>query len=189
MDNGLARVRSFMEQRYCMGVQYAVGNARLQAARRVSARPCSNARAGVQRSHALQCSVGLAPASRCVRMKPCSLLFVPLALQSAQAGELSRKQWGDLFVAAASSQMCADGTYFRECLSLTAPQCEQAAVSAAQVCLDGHANRLPLTFTSKQQSQDAGELIGQCVGRTMDDKFSPARVANAKCRDPRAWKR
>src|SRR6185369_11490493 len=28
---------------------------------RVSARPCSNARAGVQRSRALQCGVGLAP--------------------------------------------------------------------------------------------------------------------------------
>lgn len=122
-------------------------------------------------------------------MKPSLLLLILLALQSAHAGELSRKQWGDLFGTAAASEMCADGTYFRECLTPPVAQCEQAALSAARVCLADHANRLPLTSTSKQQSEDAGALIGQCVGRTMDVRFSSARVANARCRDPNAWKR
>ena len=122
-------------------------------------------------------------------MKPIALLFALLALPSAHAGELSRQQWGDLFVTAAASEMCADRTYFRECLTPPAPQCEQAAVSAARVCLADHANRLPLTFTSKQQSQDAGALIGQCVGQTLEVRFASVKAASAKCRDPNAWKR
>jgi hypothetical protein len=94
-----------------------------------------------------------------------------------------------LFVAAAVPEVCADGSYFRECLSLSAAQCEQAAVSAAKVCLADQADRLPSTFTSKQQSQEAGALIGRCLGRSMDANFSMAKVTNAKCRDPNAWKR
>ena len=122
-------------------------------------------------------------------MKLSLLLSVFIALQSAHAGELSRKEWSDLFVASAVPEVCANGSYFRECLSLSAAQCEQAALSAAKVCLADHASRLPLTFTSKQQSQEAGALIGQCLGGSMDVTFSSTIVANAKCRDPNAWKR
>ena len=121
-------------------------------------------------------------------MKPGPLLLLLLALQSANAGELSRNQWGDLFVAAAESDMCAEATYFRQCVTPALAQCQHAIVAAARSCLADNASRLPLTFTSKQQSQDAGALIGQCVGRTMDASSSSATPANPRCRDPNAWK-
>jgi hypothetical protein len=116
-------------------------------------------------------------------MKPIAFLLAigVLLCQSVAAGELSRKQWSELFAPAMSTEMCADGSYFRECLALQAPQCEQAVKSSTSACLATHEKQLPVVFRSKQESTDAGKLIGGCVGKTVDARFAAQRTMSLKC--------
>jgi hypothetical protein len=117
------------------------------------------------------------------------LVALLLAANSVKAAELSREQWSNGFERALSAALCEDNYYFRQCFRVTAAQCEAAVLSAAQDCLFDLGTQIPLVFRTKQQYEDAGKLVGQCAGTTVEIKFTPRKLSSDKCRDPNAWRR
>ena len=122
-------------------------------------------------------------------MKLRVLAALLLAVNSIKAAELSREQWSNRFARALPASLCEEHYYFRQCFRITAAQCEATVLSATRDCLIDLGTQIPLVFRTKRQYEDAGKLVGQCAGTTVETKFTPHKLSSDKCRDPNAWRR
>lgn len=111
-----------------------------------------------------------------------------LLIQLAYADGVSRQDWSDMMATILPPAFCRDGSYFRQCFHLERENCEKAALSATKACLTRLEELIPATVTSKEQSVQAGRLVGQCAGASVEMRFLPQKSREDKCADASNWK-
>lgn len=100
------------------------------------------------------------------------------------AAEMPRSQWSELMSTTLPTMFCSEGSYFRECFSITAEQCEKTAASATRVCLEKSNDALPISFKTKDESVHWGNTIGTCAGGTFELVLTKKKILSDKCKNP-----
>jgi hypothetical protein len=100
---------------------------------------------------------------------------------------VDRDVWINAFESALPVALCKDGSYFRSCFPITAPECEQLASSATRVCLGKVKKQLPAKFHQPDDGSAWGRQIGTCTGTSFETTLATRKIHNAKCDDVTAW--
>lgn len=112
------------------------------------------------------------------------LVALPLLAMAQTAG---KKEWMDHVAAGMPNAFCGPQSYFRQCFTVTAKECEEAATTATRTCLDKHGREIPATLAMPRDGQHWGSVVGRCAGTATEVAMLKKRIQNAKCNDPRQW--
>jgi len=82
---------------------------------------------------------------------------------------------------------CSQQTYFRQCFTVSAQECEAAAMAATRDCISKHAAEVPATLAMPNDGKRWGGVIGKCAGTATELALLKKRVSNATCNDPKQW--
>ncbi len=85
-------------------------------------------------------------------------------------------------------EFCKEGTFFRQCFTISAAECEATAAAHYTPCVSTHRAALPL-IRSAESGQQGGEIIGSCVGVAFHSELEQKGkfISSAKCNDADAW--
>ncbi|MBI5721422.1 MAG: hypothetical protein HZC37_27445 [Burkholderiales bacterium] len=113
-----------------------------------------------------------------------ALLLAPLG---SHAQTVARQDWMNHMETALPSAFCGPDSYFRQCFTVTAQECEAAASSATRLCLQKHGPGLPQTLVMPKDGRHWGGVVGQCSGIGTELAMLKKRVSSPRCNDPKQW--
>ena len=113
-----------------------------------------------------------------------TVLLLPL---TANAAEVSKSDWYNGMSTALPTAFCNSTQYFRQCFSVSAQECEEAAASATRVCLNKNNKDIPNILVQPKDGTHWGTIIGKCAGEAYEIALSKKRISNAKCNDVKNW--
>lgn len=114
------------------------------------------------------------------------VLLTTFAIQS-HAIEVTKQSWLTSMETALPTVFCGSSMYFRQCFSVSAQQCEEAAVSATRICLKRNAANIPNILIQPQDGTHWGTVIGTCAGQSYEIALMKQKVSNTKCNDITNW--
>jgi len=112
------------------------------------------------------------------------VLAVPFLACAQTAG---KKEWMDHVANGMPGAFCSPQAYFRQCFSVSAKECEDAAATATRSCLEKHAGEIPQTLAMPKDGRHWGSVVGRCAGTATEVAMLKKRISNAKCNDPKQW--
>jgi len=116
------------------------------------------------------------------------LLSIGLWCGAASAAEVARSVWIEKMETVLPTLFCQPESFFRQCFTLTAAQCEETAASTARVCLKKLSPKMPDPLVLPDDGQKWGTEVGKCAGESYEIANHKKKKQTAKCNDPSAWK-
>ena len=113
-----------------------------------------------------------------------TLLVTLLLATSAEANEVSKAEWIKAMSTALPAHFCQPTQYFRQCFSVTQPECEQVALSATRICLEKHRSEIPEVLVQPRDGTRFGTIVGACSGGTYESTLIKKKISNARCNNP-----
>jgi hypothetical protein len=113
-----------------------------------------------------------------------TLLVTVLLAIGAEANEVSKAEWIKAMSTALPAHFCQPTQYFRQCFSVTQPECEQVALSATRICLEKHKSEIPEVLVQPRDGTRFGTIVGACSGGTYESTLIKKRISNARCNNP-----
>ena len=107
---------------------------------------------------------------------------------STQAVEVSKNDWVNAMLTALPAHLCKPNSFFRQCSSVTASECELAAASATRICLNKNINVIPSTLEQPKDGTHWGIIVGKCAGETYNVSLAKKYIKNEKCTNINNWK-
>jgi len=112
------------------------------------------------------------------------LITFPLLASAQTAG---KKEWMDHVANGMPGAFCSPQAYFRQCFSVSAKECEDAAATATRSCLDKHSGEIPAMLAMPKDGRHWGSVVGRCAGTATEVAMLKKRISNARCNDPKQW--
>jgi hypothetical protein len=113
-----------------------------------------------------------------------ALIATSLLTTGAGANEVSKTDWIKGMSTALPAHFCQPAQYFRQCFSVSQPECEQVALSATRICLEKHKSEIPEVLVQPKDGTRLGTIIGACSGGTYEATLIKKRISNARCSNP-----
>ena len=107
---------------------------------------------------------------------------------SLQAVEVSKGSWLSSMETALPAAFCDKNMYFRQCFSISAIECEEAASSTTRLCLNKYKSDFPEVFDQPKDGTKWGTIIGECAGTAFEVSLIKKRINSKKCNDVANWK-
>ena len=85
---------------------------------------------------------------------------------------------------------CADGSFFRECYSLGATECETEATKVIDACLNPMREEIALKVSQNASAEEGrvmGEKAGACSAEKLKANLQSRWTNSEKCNDPAQW--
>jgi len=114
-----------------------------------------------------------------------AIIMLPL---SAQAQQVSKKDWMNAMSTALPTAFCNSHQYFRQCFKVSAEECEETAISATRVCLNKNEKAIPNTLSQPKDGSHWGRVVGSCAGEAYEIALLKKRINNEKCNDVNNWR-
>lgn len=111
--------------------------------------------------------------------------FLPFSVYSV---EVSKSDWVNAMSTALPTHFCKPKSFFRQCYSVTATECELVAASATRICLNKNKNAIPNTLEQPKDGTHWGTIVGKCAGEAYSNSFSTKYIKNIKCSNVNNWK-
>ncbi len=119
---------------------------------------------------------------------PSPIPATPVVPLKNPTGDPQTDTWLDQMRALLPKELCKQGTFFRECFTITEAECMQVSREEFEPCVKNNLAKLP-RIRDASTGQQGGEILGRCVGigfQTRLDKIG--RFTNTpKCNDPSQW--
>jgi hypothetical protein len=106
----------------------------------------------------------------------------------AGAQTVDRQAWLASMRQILPAAFCQDGSYFRDCFTLTPDACNAAANRAAEACIRQFSAQIPARLRQPDDGGVWGQKIGSCAGSLFEVNSMAAKRNSAVCNDPAAWK-
>lgn len=119
------------------------------------------------------------------RLTLLSLLL--LSSFSVHAQEVAKERWMEAMTTALPMAFCNSAQYFRQCFEVTAPECEETAISATRVCLLKYQQDIPPTLMQPRDGTHWGQILGKCAGEAYETSLINKRISSDKCNNPGNW--
>ncbi len=85
---------------------------------------------------------------------------------------------------------CQDGTFFRECYSVTPTECEAEGIKAMDDCLNPMKMEIAQKIkqnASAEEGRVMGEKAGSCSAIKLKERLQAKWINSEKCNDPTQW--
>lgn len=113
-----------------------------------------------------------------------ALLLAPLV---SHAQSVTRQDWMKHMETALPTMLCAPDSYFRQCFTVTAQECEAVASSATRLCLQKSGPDLPQALVMPKDGRHWGGVVGHCTGGGTELAMLKKRISSPRCDDPKQW--
>jgi len=116
------------------------------------------------------------------------ILSITSALSSQLfAEEVSKDIWNDRMTTVLPAFFCKSSSYFRQCFSVSAQECEETAASVSRICLANLSGKIPNSLTLPEEGQYWGTKIGECAGNAYEVVLMEHLIHSSECQDISNW--
>jgi len=112
-----------------------------------------------------------------------SLLFS----MPTQAETVDKKTWVDAMETALPAYFCKSDSYFRQCFSVSASQCEETASSVTRLCLAKSSAEIPDLLVQPTDGSHWGREVGRCAGIAYEAALIQNKVKSNLCANAENW--
>lgn len=106
-------------------------------------------------------------------------LFLMFFAHAQDPYKVTKATWVSEMQVGTQENFCAEKSYFRTCLALSAANCKFAVKSHFKKCTETLA--LPLVVNVLGNGKELGAKLGDCLGKKMDLQFESQKISDPKC--------